>query len=159
MLALIHPDKGRIEIIDAQGANLLSTAHRGNFAYVPQGDKLFSGTIRDNLQYQQSKPSDEELRVALHLACADFVYTLPEGIDTVIGESIWAFGRAGGTYCHSKSGSTASIWLFDEITAALDMETGAVLMDRLIAAGSDKILIFVTHDQQAAARCTQQMYI
>ena len=161
MLALIHPDKGRIEIIDAQGANLLSTAHRGNFAYVPQGDKLFSGTIRDNLQYQQTKPSDEELRVALHLACADFVYTLPEGIDTVIGESGYGLseGQAVRIAIARAVLSTASIWLFDEITAALDMETGAVLMDRLIAAGSDKILIFVTHDQQAAARCTQQMYI
>ena len=55
--------------------------------------------------------------------------------------------------------SDASIWLFDEITAALDPETSGKLMDQLIVAGREKILIFVTHDQDAARRCSQEVHM
>ena len=59
---------------------------RCNLSYVPQGNSLFSGTIRDNLLMGNPDASDEDLHKALHTAVADFVFELPEGLDTLCGE-------------------------------------------------------------------------
>lgn len=161
LLSLIQADQGKIEVVDANGSASLSAQHRMNFAYVPQGDKLFSGSIRDNLQYSQTACDEAQLRHALHLACAEFVYEFPEGLDSVIGESGYGVseGQAVRIAIARALLSDTSIWLFDEITAALDPETAETVMDRLIKAGENKIVIFVTHDQKAAQRCSQQLYI
>src|SRR5690606_9829053 len=87
LLSLIQADRGQVEVIGDHYNVALSAKHRTNFAYVPQGDKLFSGSIRDNLQYSENPSSASKLQEVLHLACAEFVYELPEGLDTMIGES------------------------------------------------------------------------
>ncbi|MGO1788572.1 MAG: ABC transporter ATP-binding protein [Sphingobacterium sp.] len=161
LLSLIQADRGQVEVIGDHYNVALSAKHRTNFAYVPQGDKLFSGSIRDNLQYSENPSSASKLQEVLHLACAEFVYELPEGLDTMIGESGYGLseGQAVRIAIARALLSEASIWLFDEITAALDPETSAELMDRLIEAGREKILIFVTHDQDAARRCSQEVHM
>lgn len=55
----------------------LTPRMRTNFVYVPQGNTLLSGTIRENLLLGKTDATDEELRFALHEACADFVFDLP----------------------------------------------------------------------------------
>lgn len=161
LLSLIQADRGQVEVIGDQYRVEVSAKHRTNFAYVPQGDKLFSGSIRDNLQYSENPSSASKLQEVLYLACAEFVYELPEGLDTVIGESGYGLseGQAVRIAIARALLSDASIWLFDEITAALDPETSGKLMDRLIVAGREKILIFVTHDQDAARRCSQEVHM
>lgn len=161
LLALIKPDEGQILLQTHENEFLLSNQHRINIAYVPQGDKLFSGSVRENLQTTADGIADEKLREVLYLACAEFVYDLPEGLDTAIGESGYGLseGQAQRIAIARALTRPCSIWLFDEVTSALDAATANTLMDRLIQAGKNKILVFVTHDLKLAARCSQTIYI
>lgn len=160
LLALIKPHQGKIFIEQNQELRVLSNVHRGNFAYVPQGNSLFSGRILDNLL--AAGPIDvERIKQAIYLANAEFVYTLPQGLETLIGESGYGLseGQAQRVAIARAMMQDASIWLFDEITSALDPETSETIVQRLLEAGKDKIVLFVTHDMKLAAQCQQTIYM
>jgi len=160
LLALIKPHQGKILIEQNQELRVLSNVHRGNFAYVPQGNSLFSGRILDNLVYGNSIDA-ERIKQAIYLANAEFVYTLPQGLDTLIGESGYGLseGQAQRVAIARAMMQDASIWLFDEITSALDPETSETIVQRLLEAGKDKIVLFVTHDMKLAEQCQQTIYM
>ncbi|ATL43843.1 ABC transporter ATP-binding protein [Elizabethkingia bruuniana] len=161
LLALIKPDKGEV-FINTDAEHLpLSNKHRINIAYVPQGDKLFSGSIKENLQLGEQEVSDSKLREVLYLACAEFVYDLPDGLDTIVGESGYGLseGQAQRIAVARALMRDCNIWLFDEVTSALDPDTGGKLIERLLEAGKNKILVFVTHDMKLAGKCQQTIYI
>jgi ABC-type multidrug transport system fused ATPase/permease subunit len=157
MLALIKPDKGRLSIESAKGKSGVSVSTRNNFAYVPQGNTLFNGTIRENLLLINSSADDKQLADALNLACAEFVFSLPDGLDTEIGESGQGLseGQAQRIAITRALLRDCDIWLFDEITSALDSQTSRRLIENLMLAGKDKIMIFVTHDLHLADACQQ----
>ncbi|MGJ1387091.1 ABC transporter ATP-binding protein [Sphingobacterium spiritivorum] len=161
LLALIKPDEGEIRIYTAQDNYLLTNRHRVNVAYVPQGDKLFSTTIRENLTGGHDDVTAAQIHSALYLSCAEFVYDLPDGLDTIIGESGYGLseGQAQRIAIARAMIAEHSIWLFDEITSALDASTAQELFKRLTEAGKDKIIVFVTHDLVLARQCHQQIYI
>ncbi|AJW64752.1 putative multidrug resistance ABC transporter ATP-binding/permease protein YheI [Elizabethkingia miricola] len=161
LLALIKPDKGEV-FINTNAEHLpLSNKHRINIAYVPQGDKLFSGSIKENLQLGEQEVSDSKLREVLYLTCAEFVYDLPDGLDTIVGESGYGLseGQAQRIAVARALMRDCNIWLFDEVTSALDPDTGGKLIERLLEAGKNKILVFVTHDMKLAGKCQQTIYI
>lgn len=161
LLALIKPDKGEIYINTSTEHLVLSNKYRINIAYVPQGDKLFSGSIKENLQLGEQEISDSKLREVLYLACAEFVYDLPDGLDTIVGESGYGLseGQAQRIAVARALMRECNIWLFDEVTSALDPDTGEKLIQRLLEAGKNKILVFVTHDMKLAGKCEQTIYI
>lgn len=160
LLALIKPDKGEIYINTSTEHLVLSNKYRINIAYVPQ-DKLFSGSIKENLQLGEQEVSDSKLREVLYLACAEFVYDLPDGLDTIVGESGYGLseGQAQRIAVARALMRECNIWLFDEVTSALDPDTGEKLIQRLLEAGKNKILVFVTHDMKLAGKCEQTIYI
>jgi ABC-type multidrug transport system fused ATPase/permease subunit len=159
ILALIKPDSGSLTW--TQGSNnishAVSVATRNNIAYVPQGNTLFCGTIRENLLLADATASKERIDEALKTSCAEFVYTLPDGMDTVIGES--GHGLSEGQALRIAIARAllrgGSIWLFDEPTSAIDTDTTKRLIKNLIEAGKEKILIFVTHDRHLTEACSQ----
>ncbi|CDN75268.1 ABC transporter ATP-binding protein [Elizabethkingia anophelis] len=161
LLALIKPDKGEIFINTSTEHLVLSNKYRINIAYVPQGDKLFSGSIKENLQLGEQEVADSKLREVLYLACAEFVYDLPDGLDTIVGESGYGLseGQAQRIAVARALMRECNIWLFDEVTSALDPDTGEKLIQRLLEAGKNKILVFVTHDMKLAGKCEQTIYI
>lgn len=161
LLMLLKPDAGQLKIRNQGEYKILSNAHRNNFAYVPQGDKLFSGTIRENLSVNNERLTEVEIQRALYLSCAEFVYDLPEGLDTYIGESGYGLseGQSQRIAIARAMVRDCSIWLFDEITSALDRETGDMLIERLIEAGREKIIVFVTHDIHFAKKCSNTIFI
>ncbi|MCT4169931.1 ABC transporter ATP-binding protein [Elizabethkingia anophelis] len=161
LLALIKPDKGEIFINTSTEHLVLSNKYRINIAYVPQGDKLFSGSIKENLQLGEQEVSDSKLREVLYLACAEFVYDLPDGLDTIVGDSGYGLseGQAQRIAVARALMRECNIWLFDEVTSALDPDTGEKLIQRLLEAGKNKILVFVTHDMKLAGKCEQTIYI
>ncbi len=161
LLALVKPDKGEIYINTSTEHLVLSNKYRINIAYVPQGDKLFSGSIKENLQLGEQEVSDIKLREVLYLACAEFVYDLPDGLDTIVGESGYGLseGQAQRIAVARALMRECNIWLFDEVTSALDPDTGEKLIQRLLEAGKNKILVFVTHDMKLAGKCEQTIYI
>ncbi|MCT4237390.1 ABC transporter ATP-binding protein [Elizabethkingia anophelis] len=161
LLALIKPDKGEIFINTSTEHLVLSNKYRINIAYVPQGDKLFSGSIKENLQLGEQEVSNSKLREVLYLSCAEFVYDLPDGLDTIVGESGYGLseGQAQRIAVARALMRECNIWLFDEVTSALDPDTGEKLIQRLLEAGKNKILVFVTHDMKLAGKCEQTIYI
>ncbi|WP_336664151.1 ABC transporter ATP-binding protein [Elizabethkingia meningoseptica] len=161
LLALIKPDEGEILISTKDQQVALSNKHRINIAYVPQGDKLFSGSIRENLQLEDVQISEDKFREILYLACAEFVYDLPDGLDTIVGESGYGLseGQAQRIAVARALMRDCSIWLFDEVTSALDPDTAEKLIRRLLDAGKNKIIVFVTHDMKLAGKCNQTIYI
>ena len=153
MLALLEPQKGAIHIYNEAQEAAASPLTRCNLVYVPQGNSLLSGTIRDNLLLGNPNATNSELRTALSAAAADFVHNLPDELDTLCGE-----GGAGLSEGQAQRICIArgllrpgSILLLDEVSSSLDKETERLLAERLILQAKEKTLIFITHRDAIAA--------
>ena len=171
MLGLLKPQSGSILIYGSSSnlqsasnlhdaANLHNTANqqstanshcaskatRCNFKYVPQGNTLLSGTILDNLLMADPKADRERIDAALHIAAADFVHSLPEGLQTICGES--GSGLSEGQ-CQRIAIARAllqsgSVLLMDESTSSLDPATESLVLQNLRIL-SNHTIIFISH--------------
>lgn len=161
LLALLKAETGDITLVDSDGERSLEAKHRVNFAYIPQGNSLFSGTIRENLLLHVKEDSPLDIDKALWLACAEFVYDFPDGVDTLVGESGMGLseGQAQRIAIARALMHDGDIWLFDEVTSALDRTTSDTLTHRLLEYGKHKICLFVTHDLNLADKCPHRIYL
>jgi ABC-type bacteriocin/lantibiotic exporter with double-glycine peptidase domain len=161
ILSLLQPDEGVVEMYDDHGSVPVSARTRCNLVYVPQGNSLFSGTIRWNLLMGNPEATESEMREALHQACADFVFTLPDGMDTLVGE-----GGAGLSEGQAQRIAIArallrrgSILLLDAATSALDQQTERQLLTNLTEHHRklpvQPTLIFITHRSAVLEHCSQ----
>ena len=156
ILALLHPTEGCVEMYADGQVCPVSALTRCNLIYVPQENTLFSGTIRDNLLLGRPDATEAEMEEVLRTACADFVFTLPDGMDSRIGE-----GGTGLSQGQAQRVSLArallrdgSIFLLDEATSALDTETEAQLLQNLTQhIHPHQTLIFITHRQAVVEHC------
>lgn len=156
LLNLLKPTSGKI-LIKNQAEQVIPIDHQTkmNFAYVPQGNSLFTGTIKDNLAKPGQSVTDEQITEAIHLASAEFIYDLPNGIYTKVGEGGFGLseGQAQRIAIARAMMLNYDLWLFDEATSALDSDTSAQIFENLTKKGQGKILIFVTHDLDLANKC------
>jgi ABC-type multidrug transport system fused ATPase/permease subunit len=162
VLGLLKPTAGSVTLYDAQGEHAAGAALRGNFRYVPQGNSLFSGTIRENLQLARADASEEEMRSALHTAVADFVFDLPEGLDTPCGETGGGLseGQAQRIAIARALLHEGGILVLDEATSALDAETEATLLDRLYTRyHGSRTMLFISHREAITARADEILRI
>ena len=161
LLSLLKAEKGDITLVDKDGERSLEAKHRINFAYIPQGNSLFSGTIRENLMLHVKEDSGLDIDKALWLACAEFVFDFPDGVDTLVGESGMGLseGQAQRIAIARALMHDGDIWLFDEVTSALDRTTSDTLTQRLLDYGKHKICLFVTHDLNLADKCPHRIYL
>lgn len=161
LLSLLKAEKGDITLVDKDGERSLESKHRINFAYIPQGNSLFSGTIRENLMLHVKADSGLDIDKALWLACAEFVFDFPDGVDTLVGESGMGLseGQAQRIAIARALMHDGDIWLFDEVTSALDRTTSDTLTQRLLEYGKHKICLFVTHDLNLADKCPHKIYL
>lgn len=146
MLALLEPLEGRITL----GGVPVGSDTRCNFMYVPQNNTLFSGTIRDNFLLVKPTATDDEMREALHVAVADFVFDLPKGLDALCYED--GNGISGGQARRISIACAllhdGSVFILDEATASLDNETELLLLDNLKQyCKGKKTLIFISHSE------------
>ena len=155
LLAFVTPVTGRITLVCGNERRDVSPQTRCNFTYVPQGNTLFSGTIRDNLLMGNPAATDDDIRRALSAAEAGFVYSLPAGIDTRIGEQ-------GGRLSEGQAQRIAvarallrqsHVLLLDEATSSLDVATESRLIGNLRRECRGKTFIIVTHHEAVAAAC------
>jgi ABC-type bacteriocin/lantibiotic exporter with double-glycine peptidase domain len=155
MLGFIKPDSGSIALYGKDESIPVSAETRPDFVYVPQGNTLMSGTIRFNLQIAAPDADDDKLKEVLHVACADFVLELPEGLDTVLGErgSGLSEGQAQRIAIARGLLRPGSILLLDEISSSLDAETESELYNRLFSYVPDKTMIFITHRPNVTTHC------
>lgn len=164
LLGLVRPDTGRMLVYsenrDGDGTasgtvEILSKKTRPNFVYVPQGNTLMSGTIRHNLQMACPTATEGDLERVLHLACAEFVLDLPQGLDTELGERGHGLSEGQAQRIAIARGllRPGNILLFDEISSALDEETERKLFERLFENLKEKTIILVTHRSAVAESC------
>lgn len=156
LLGLVNPDEGAATVCGADGVTAtLSPATRGLFAYVPQGNTLFSGTIAENLRVLCPDATDAAIEEALRLACADFVWVLPEGVDTVVGER--GAGLSEGQVQRLSIArallSDAPILLLDEATSALDADTEQQLLHNIVTHHKHRICLVTTHRPSVLEVC------
>ena len=156
LMSLLQADSGKITLYDLKGdCAEASSRTRCNMVYVPQGNTLFSGSIRENLLMGKPDADESQMREALHRAAADFVDRMPEGLDSQCFE-------AGGGLSEGQAQRIAiarallrpgSILLLDEFSSALDPETEELLLERLNDGSSNKTMIFITHRERVADYC------
>ena len=160
ILALLKPQKGSVQLYNDKECREMTPRMRANLVYVPQGNTLLSGTIRDNLRLGKLDATDEEMREALHKSCADFVFDLPDGLDTQCAEQGGGLseGQAQRISIARALLRDRSIILFDEATSALDPETERQLLQNLLK-HNNKTIIFITHRLAVVDYCDQTLKI
>lgn len=155
LLALVKPCSGSITIEDESLSVDVSESTRSNFVYVPQGNSLFSGSIRNNLLLGNANANESQLERVLNIASASFVFNLPEGIDTILGEngSGLSEGQAQRIAIARSLLRPGKILLLDEATSALDSNTEEIFMKNLKNEIGNRIVIFITHHSAIANHC------
>lgn len=160
LLGAYRPNDGAIRIWGGSGEFSPGQETRGIFAYVPQGNCLFSGTIRENIAFMSNaEVSDEEIMQAAKAACAEeFIAQLPNGLDTRIGENGYGLseGQAQRIAVARALYSGAGFLLLDEATSALDEQTERKLLEN-ISAMDGKTVLIVTHRPAALKICGRQL--
>ena len=128
---------------------------RINIVYVPQGNTLFSGTIRDNLLMGDPEASEQRMWKVLELSAAEFVKDLPDGLDTICGEKGTGLSEGQAQRIAIARGllRPGSIMLLDEFSSSLDPETEERLLKGLVSVNKDKTIIFITHREATLKYC------
>ena len=161
ILNFIQPDSGEVTFYGNGFTHAADKSMRKNVVFVPQGNTLISGTIRNNLLMAKPDASDEELHTALHTSCADFVFDLPQGIDTVLSEHGGGLSEGQAQRIAIARGllRPGAVFLLDEISSALDEDTERELFSRLFAARPSTTILLITHRKKVASLCDERLEI
>lgn len=159
LMGVYEPDSGRIQAVMSDGTTEDIRQWRRLFAYVPQGNHLMSGTIREVVSFYRSEErSNMTEEKALRLACADFVWELPGGLDTVLGEK--GAGLSEGQMQRIAIAralyADAPVLILDEATSALDEATEKHLLEQLKKL-TDKTILIATHRKAALSICNRRL--
>ena len=155
LLGIYRPTEGEI-YLQGDATERLTAAYRSLFAYVPQGNFLFSGTIYENLTFFCDETDNEaiadKIKSALQTACAEFVWELPEGLNTSLTEHGGGLseGQLQRLAVARAILSDRPILLLDEATSALDGDTEKALLEN-VKNLQDKTCLIVTHRPAALA--------
>jgi ATP-binding cassette subfamily B protein len=158
LLGLYEPLGGSLNFNDDIPIN---SSTRGMFAYVPQGNMILSGTIRENITLCNPDVNEEEIiKAAKTAAIYDFITTLPDGFDTVLSER--GAGLSEGQIQRLSIARAllfdAPILLFDEATSALDEQTETTLLSN-IKELPDKTVLFITHRNTSISVCDSIIHV
>ena len=151
-------NEGEQTIVCNGGEDELTSSYRHLFSYVPQGNQLMSGTVREVVTFS-GRANDEKIWKALEIACADeFVKKLPDGLDTQLKEQGTGIseGQMQRLAIARAIYSDRPILLLDEATSALDVNTEKQVLSNLKAM-KDMTVIIVTHRLEALSICTREV--
>lgn len=160
ILALLKPVDGSVNIYNVEKDMPVSPQTRCNIIYVPQGNTMMSGTIRENLQMGNVDATDAEMYETLDIACADFVRSLPDGLDTEFSEQGGGLseGQAQRICVARALLRHCPLMILDEATSALDSETEKRLLNNLLTDKS-RTIIFITHRQVVLDYCDASLHL
>lgn len=161
LLGIFPPVGGNLCLDCENGSVPVSEATRELFAYVPQGNLLFSGTLRENLLLTNPQATEEEIQRAVYISCMDaFLPQLPEGLETMLGENAHGLseGQAQRLSIARAILGGAPILLLDECTSALDAQTEETVLRR-IRSLKGKTCIVVTHRPAAIGLADWQLMV
>lgn len=161
ILSFVKPDSGTVTFYGDGFSHVADRSTRAHVVFVPQGNTLISGTIRNNLLVAKLDASDEELRLALHTACADFVFDLPERLDTVLAEHGGGLSEGQAQRIAIARGllRPGSVLLLDEISSALDEATEKELFSRLLHSRPKTTMLLITHRPNVASLCDERVIV
>lgn len=163
LMNFISPSEGSIRYYDDAGHTMdLSATVREFVSYVPQGNTLFSGTIRKNIMIGKEDASDEEIWQALDMAvCREFVEKLPKGLDTVIGEKGVGLseGQAQRLGLARALIRKSNFIVLDEATSALDEITESQLLKKLAEMTPRPTCILITHRKSVLDYCNREFVL
>lgn len=147
LLNILQHQEGRVVLYNDHEELEMNPALRCNFMYVPQGNSLISGTVRDNLRLGKADATDSEMVEALEIACADFVMRRPEGLDTKCSEqgSGLSEGQAQRIAIARALLQPGKVMLMDEACSALDEDTERRVLQNLSEHCEDRTIIWITH--------------
>lgn len=147
ILNLLKADEGRITLYNEKEEQEMTAAMRCNFRFVPQGNSLMSGTVKQNLLLGNADATEEEMKHALQLAAADFVFSRPEGLDTLCSEqgSGLSEGQAQRIAIARALLQKGAIILMDEACSSVDTQTEKRILENLREGINDKTIIWITH--------------
>lgn len=165
LMGVYEPQGGRINVVRKDGSRQTVDKLRRLFSYVPQGNYLMGGTIREVITFGKAGESKKEsigkrmtVEMALELACGEFVFELSEGCDTLLGEK--GAGLSEGQMQRIAIAralyADAPILILDEATSALDGETESRLLHNLKQL-TDKTVFIVTHRPEALKICNKRI--
>ncbi|MBQ3553425.1 MAG: ABC transporter ATP-binding protein [Clostridia bacterium] len=161
-LGIIEPEEGEIYLLTKDGNKIpLDAKTRPLFAYVPQGNMILSGSVRENIAFAKEDATEEEIICAAKDACIwEEIEKLPEGLDTKLGEG--GLGLSEGQVQRLAIARAllydAPILLLDECTSALDEETEKAVLEHLIAK-KRKTCCIVSHKAAAKESCNVNFYV
>ena len=161
VLSILRPLSGAMDVVCQEETVPLNASVRCLFSYVPQGNAVVAGTLRENVAFFRSDVTDERILQALKLACLDdFVDTLPDGLDTSLGERGFDLseGQAQRVAIARALVNEAPILLLDECTSALDEATESALLKN-IKAMTDKTVLMISHRKAAVNGCDRIWYL
>ena len=161
LLGIFTPEQGRLVLDRGENALQLDRSTRKLFAYVPQGNLLLSGTLRENLTIVKPDATAEELAQAVYVsAMDDYLAGLPCGLDTPLGENGAGLseGQAQRLAIARAVLGGAPILLLDECTSALDEATEEKVLQRLKAL-PNRTCIAVTHRPAAVKLCDWKLEV
>lgn len=159
VMALAKPTEGTVSIYADNGAEeVASPLTRCNITYVPQGNTMLSGTIRDNLLLGNPEATDDDMYAVLAKCEAHFVQELPDGLDTNVTESGGGLseGQAQRICIARALLRRCSLLILDEATSALDPDTERRLLQNILA-GHTHTVIFITHRTAVLDYCDAQL--
>ena len=155
--------QGSVTFYNEKGETQKANAATRNFiAYVPQGNTLFSGTVRENIRMGNLNATEEEMNEALKLAAAyDFVQELPKGIDTVIGERGHGLseGQAQRIAIARAFVKKAPFLILDEATSSLDEATEQEVIRGLQRLTPRPTCLVITHRKSILKYCDREIKI
>ena len=158
LLGLYEAQDGTITF---DGETEIDASTRPMFSYVPQGNMILSGTIRDNLTLCNDEIGDSQIKKALKTAVIyDFIETLPDGLDTVLSER--GAGLSEGQIQRLSIARAllfeSPVLLLDESTSALDEQTETELLTN-IKNMTDKTVLFITHRNTSISVCDNIIHV
>lgn len=163
LMAFLETGEGTVDFYNDSGQRQETNASVREFiAYVPQGNTLFSGTVRENLQMGREEASEKELWEALKLASGEkFVRALPKGLDTVIGERGHGLseGQAQRIAIARAFLRRAPFLILDEATSALDEATEIAVLQNLRALEPRPTCLLITHRKGVLQYCDRELRI
>lgn len=163
IMAFMSQAEGNISFFNVWGEDeSANSASREFISYVPQGNTLFSGTIRENIRMGKLDATEEEMMNALKMASGyDFVMELPNGIDTVIGERGHGIseGQAQRIAIARAFVRNAPFLILDEATSALDENTELAVLKGLQDLKPRPTCLLITHRRTALSYCDREISI
>jgi len=148
LLRLFDPDSGSIEIDGWDIRSFTVQSLRSNIAIALQENLLFGTTVRENVRYAVPEATDDQVRAAARVACADtFIAELPQGYDTLLGErgAKLSTGQRQRLSIARAILKDTPILILDEPTASLDAETEMALLHNIKAWGKGRAIFLITH--------------